>query len=692
MAFAYWDQNNSLAIVKGRGKIYATKFSLEYNEFKMAALDEIKARIDIVDLVSESVQLRRSGKNYTGFCPFHSNTRTPAFVVFPESGTWRCFGQCNEGGDIFKFVMKKEGWDFPEALRNLALKAGVQLKPPTPEEQTAAEEHDHLRGILEEAIVFYRHQLLNTPAGKFTLEYLHNKRNLKDETIETFGLGYAPNSWDATSKYIQSKGHSQQDLMETGLISLRPESEAGSTLPDADTHRSGAYDRFRHRLMFPIRDERGRMSGFGARVLNPDDLPKFLNSPQTAIFDKGRLLYGLDRARKTIRIQDQAVIVEGYLDVIALHQAGFTNVVSPMGTALTEHHLYMLKRFSRRIVLALDPDAAGDKATLRGLQIARQAMDHEQEPVFDARGLLGQEARLQADIRVTTLPAGLDPDELVARDPEEWERLVAQARPVVIHVMETLAKGRDLDDPKVKIDIATQVLPLIQDIPSSIERDTYRQRLARLLRVDERSLLETSTSRPRPYSGIRRPTSQPSPTPAAEALPSAIESTYNQEAYCLGVLLRQPELLYQVDRSLQSDKLSRLMDDDFQHAGHQAIFRLLHESIDQDLAEPLNYVLNNLSLAMMEVADGLLACTARLDPNQDRVLSDLMRGLLSLRLRRLRQDVEYLGYMMQEAQKSGDARASQHLHTKVQLTLSHQRLDRALAKYTGRDVPTRQER
>ena len=200
--------------------------------------------------------------------------------------------------------------------------------------------------------------------------------------------------------------------------------------------------------MFPIRDERGRMAGFGARILNPNDVPKFLNSPQTALFDKGRLLYGLDRARKQIRSVDQVVIVEGYLDVIALHQAGFANAVSPMGTALTEHQLYLLKRFTRRIVLALDPDAAGDKATLRGLQIARQAMDHEKDPVFDARGLLGYEARLQADIRVTTLPAGMDPDEVVNRDPKEWERILENARPIVIHVMETLAAQRDLDDPK----------------------------------------------------------------------------------------------------------------------------------------------------------------------------------------------------------------------------------------------------
>ncbi len=322
----------------------------------MSTIDEIKARIDIVELVTETVQLRRSGKSYTGFCPFHPNSRTPAFVVFPESGTWRCFGQCNEGGDIFKYVMKKEGWDFAEALRYLAERAGVQLKPPTAQEQAAAEEHDDLRNLLEEALTFYRHNLMNSPAGQAALEYLHQKRSLQNDTIEAFGLGYAPNAWEAAMAHFKSKGFTVEQLLACGLVTERE--------PGESSQKSGVYDRFRNRLMFPIRDERGRMAGFGARILNPDDVPKFLNSPQTALFDKGHLLYGLDRARKAIRTEDQAVIVEGYLDVIALHQAGFTNTVSPMGTALTEHQLYLLKRFSRRIVLALDPDAAGDKATL----------------------------------------------------------------------------------------------------------------------------------------------------------------------------------------------------------------------------------------------------------------------------------------------------------------------------------------
>jgi len=640
----------------------------------MSTIDEVKARIDIVDLVSQSVQLRRSGKSYTGFCPFHPNTRTPAFVVFPESGTWRCFGQCNEGGDIFKFVMKKEGMDFAEALRFLAEKAGVQLKPPTPEEQATAEENDHLRSLLEEAVTFYRHHLLNTPAGKTALEYLKTKRGLNDETIEAFGLGYAPNAWDATLQYFRSKGVAEKDLLDAGLLTERDESGEARKV----------YDRFRHRIMFPIRDERGRMAGFGARILNPDDVPKFLNSPQTPVFDKGRLLYGLDRARKQIRIVDQVVIVEGYLDVIALHAAGFSNVVSPMGTALTDHQLYLLKRFTQRIVLALDPDAAGDKATLRGLQIARQTMDRANEPVFDARGLLGYEARLQADIRVTTLPSGLDPDEVVNRDPQEWQRLIENARPIVTHVMETLAVGRNLDDPKVKSEIATAVQPLIEDVADAVERDAYRQQLARLLKVDERALAGERSAGRRARPAYRARPQEAKPAVAPEVLSSATASNYALEAHCLGVLLRRPDLLYRVDYEMQKFGLARLSAADFQHTHHQAVFSLVHASIDQDLAEPIRFVMSGFDLTLMDLADSLLERTARLDPNDERVLEDLMRGLLELRLRDLRQAVDHMRFLMEETQQQGDVKASQYAQSMVQHSVTKGRLDRAMGSYTSR--------
>ncbi len=636
----------------------------------MSSIDEIKARIDIVDLVSETVQLRRSGKNYTGFCPFHSNTRTPAFVVFPETGTWRCFGQCNEGGDIFGFMMKKEGWDFAETLRYLADKAGVQLKPPTPQEEAIAEEHDHIRSLLEEAVTYYRHQLINTPPGEKAREYL-KQRGLDEETIEVFGLGYAPNSWDAGLNHFKSKGYTEQDLLDAGLVTER---DSG-----------GFYDRFRHRVVFPIRDERGRMAGFGARVLNPEDIPKFINSPQTAVFDKGHLLYGLERARRPIRAQDQVVIVEGYLDVIALHQAGYTNTVSPMGTALTDRQLNLLKRFSRRIILALDSDAAGDKATVRGLEVARQTLDRVSDPVFDARGLLRHEARLRADIRVTTLPEGMDPDDVVQRDPGEWEQIIQNAKPIVAHVMDTLSTSYDLNDPKAKDEIASQILPLIKDIPSAIERDTYRQRLARLLRVDERALL----SEPRGQAPGRRPYRAHKPAEKHRAEPVVIQvaSNYALEAHALGVLLRRPDLLYNVDRNLQEQGLSRLSKDDFQHADHQTLLGTLRDSINQDMVEPLNYVLNSLSLTMMEVADELLARTEDLDPNEDRVLGDLLRTILDLRHRHVHQNIEHLQYLMEDAQGQGDLMVTQYQQSMVQHISLRHRLDKARGYYGSRISP-----
>ncbi len=649
----------------------------------MSVIDEIKDRVDIVELVSESVPLRRSGKNYVGFCPFHPNQRTPAFAVFPDSGTWRCFGQCNEGGDIFRFVMKKEGCDFGEALRILAERAGVTLRTLSPEEQEASEEHERLRQILEEALIFYRHQLFHTSAGAPVLEYLQQQRHLKVETLEAFGIGYAPPGWEVTLDYFLERGASIEDLLAVGLVVERQ--QGGSHR----LQKGDVYDRFRQRIMFPIRDEKGRMAGFGARALSPDDLPKFLNSPQTALFDKGRLLYGLDRAIKAIREKEHVVLVEGYLDVVALHQAGFLNVVSPMGTALTEHQMRMLKRYTKHIVLALDADAAGAQATLRGLEVARQAMDRETEPVFDARGLLGYEARLQADIRVCTLPAGMDPDEVVARNPQEWQALVAQARSVVEHVMETLAATRDLDDPKVKTEVASQVMPLIEELPSPIERDTYRQRLARLLRVTEEALEEFKPEKRRRRPKARQATPSESEVPPRPARPSWETGVYRMEVMCLSVLLRQPTLIYQVDRRLQDRRLSRLGIQDFQHAEHQAIIRLLLEAVEQDLEDPHRYVISRLTGEVKELVEALVASSSEFDSTDERVLSELMRGLLLLRRRRVDQELEYHHFVMREAQEKGDLHLSQETQYVVQLAQMRRYIDQALHDYAERAASAR---
>ncbi|MCJ7734193.1 MAG: DNA primase, partial [Anaerolineales bacterium] len=380
----------------------------------MSVTDEIKDRIDIVDFVSESVELRRAGRNFSGFCPFHHNVNTPSFVVFPDTQTWKCFGECDLGGDLFSFAMKKEGWDFAEALHNLADRAGVVLEPLTPAAREEKEEGEHLRDLLEDAVAFYRHNFQQTEEGKTAAAYL-DSRGITTDTIEAFGLGYAPRGWDTALVHFRNKGYSIADLRDAGLISEKEEEKV--------------YDRFRHRLMIPIRDRNGRMAGFGARVLNPDDMPKYLNSPQTPVFDKSRLLFGLDSARKQIRELDQVVIVEGYMGVIGPYQHGFRNNVAQMGTALNEYQLRVLKKYTGKFILAMDSDAAGQKATLRGLQIAREALDRSPEMVFDARGLLHQEGRLKADIRVLSLPPGMDPDDVTRQDPDLWRQLIDQAKP-----------------------------------------------------------------------------------------------------------------------------------------------------------------------------------------------------------------------------------------------------------------------
>ena len=630
----------------------------------MSVTDEIKARIDIVDLVSETVKLRRAGKSYTGFCPFHSNTRTPAFVVFPDSGTWRCFGQCNEGGDVFRFVMKKEGWDFPETLRFLAQKAGVELQPQTPEREVEDKENERLRNLMEEAVLFYRHQLLQTPAGKQAQQYL-NQRGILPETMEKFELGYAPDAWDAAATYFAGKGYTPQEMLEAGMLTEREDS-------------GRKYDRFRHRIMFPIRDGTSRMSGFGARILRPDDVPKFLNSPQTPLFDKGRLLYGLHLARKPIRAQDQVVIVEGYLDVIALHQAGFANSVSPMGTALTEDQLRLVKRFSRRVVLALDADAAGEKATLRGLEVARQALDHSDELAFDARGLLRHEARLEADVRVTTLPEGLDPDDVVLHDPEAWKKIIEDAKPIVVHVMESLAAGHNLDDAKVKSEIAAQVLPLIADVPNSVERDAYRQRLARMLKVDERALQGGSAP-------LQRPRRRVNPDQGMSAPPAAPETARESlgrrmEGHFLRLLLRQPENIYSLDRALQGAGLSRFSPQDFESTDYQLLARFVLEALEQDHLEPQTHLLQHVPEALSDLQHDLLEPLPRGEPNIAARLEDLLRTLMNLRLLRVNEGIRQMRFMQEDLQQQGEVTLMPYQELLPQYIQARSRLESALSR------------
>ncbi len=609
----------------------------------MTVVDEIKSRLDIVDIVSETVKLRHSGKNYTGFCPFHPNTKTPAFVVFPDTQTWRCFGQCNEGGDVFSFVMKREGWDFPEALRHLAERAGVTLREYTPEEQEKVEENEHLREVLSMAVTFFQHQLRHTDPGKEALEYLYG-RKLNDETIDAFALGYAPDSWDALTQYMISRDITKEDLLNAGLISER---DGG-----------GMYDRFRHRLVIPIRDNRGRMAGFGGRILRPDDVPKYLNSPKTPLFDKSSLLYGLDMVRREIRAKDQAVIVEGYLDVIGPYQAGFKNCVSPMGTALTEDQFRLIKRYSRNIVLALDPDAAGEKATLRGLETARETLDREGDPVFNARGLMQVEGRLKADIRVTTLPDGLDPDEIALDDPDHWASLVDHAKPIIIHVMETLAAHKDINDPKTKEEIAGQVLPLIEDVKGSVEREAYRQRLARLLKVDERALVRSYSGGGAPHQ--RRPYRRGQAFPSPDVSPPSIAVGHRQlEKSCIKALIADPTLLHFINRTFRELELACLHNDDFMHTDIKEIFINIKQSLEQDQEAPLDFIQRTIPKEMLEpyletTADDLYP-DWRFQPNSP-LLESLILSFIRLRRIRIDESLDQLVFLQSQGEgESGEA-------------------------------------
>jgi len=374
--------------------------------------------------------------------------------------------------------------------------------------------------------------------------------------------------------------------------------------------------------------------------------------------------------------------VEGYLDVIAPHQAGFENVVSPMGTALTEDQLRLLKRFTRKIVLALDPDAAGQKAILRGLDAARSAMDRESELRFDARGLLRNEARLQADLRVASLPDELDPDEIIARDPDEWAKLIEDAKPIVTHVMETLAIGRDLNDRKVTKEIADQVLPLIFDLPRQDEREFYFQKLARFLRIDERAFIGLQAQGPR----TRRPRRRKDVEPQQDEVQviKTVSPSYKTESYCIGLLFRRPQLLHRLDRQLQEAGLQRLIDEDFGYTDHQILLNIIRQSLEQDEVDHHQYVLSHLPDMLQGLAEDLLNQTEKLDPVDERLLDELQRNIIKLRRMGLNDSLNQLRFMLEEAHQQGDLRATSY----QEQVLQHTRLLRDL-DYAGRKLSLR---
>jgi len=421
----------------------------------------IKDKLDIVDFVSEYVQLKPAGVNHKGLCPFH-HEKTPSFMVNRERQSWHCFG-CSKGGDIFSFVQEIEGMEFVEALRLLAERAGVPLTFRS-EDAGQSSQRTRIKDINVAAARFWHNFLLRMPQSKAALDYLH-KRGLKDETIEAWMIGFIPEQWDLLTQYLLKKGHSIDDLVAAGLTIQRE----GASLVSM----KGFYDRFRGRIMFPIWDVHGAVVGFTGRVLVETEHSggKYVNTPQTAVYDKSRVVFGLNKAKQEIKSKNLIVMVEGQMDVIACHQAGMTNVVAASGTALTDEQVKLLKRYSSNLNIAFDADAAGQAAAKRGIDLAL------------AEGM---------NIRVIQIPegAGKDPDECLQKNPPVWFQSVQGACHIMQWYLDKALRGKDLSDPKQKQAAANEVLPEVSRIPYAVERDHWLRELSSRLGVDTDVLRE----------------------------------------------------------------------------------------------------------------------------------------------------------------------------------------------------------
>ncbi|MFC1999296.1 DNA primase [Chloroflexota bacterium] len=565
----------------------------------VGAIDEIKQRLDIVEVVSGYLPgLAKAGRNFKAPCPFHVE-KVPSFYVFPERQSWHCFGACATGGDVFSFIMRKEGVDFGEALRILARKAGVSLAPPQRSEDQKQE--DRLKEINEAASEYYHGLLLQSREGERARDYLE-KRGVTQKTIEDFRLGFSPDSWEASRNELARKSYRENELLAAGLLVAKEQGRA--------------YDRFRNRLMFPIRGMDGRVSGFGARALD-DSLPKYLNSPQTPVFDKSATLYGIDRARSGIRKKDSAVVVEGYMDAIVAHQYGFDNVVASLGTALTEKQVNFIKRLTKNLTLALDADAAGEMATLRGIEVASHTFDSKVVPLPTPSGLVRYESILDAEIRVVVLPQGKDPDDVIRESTEAWERMLSKAVPVVEYTFDVVASRLDLTKVKDKSLALDQLLPLVAEIKRPVMQAHYLQKLSRLVGVDEQELAATLSKTRRPLKSTQRG-ERASPS---SLIPSLLPNDPLAE-YCLSLLLRYPDL-----RANAADLSEEL----FPHSESRQLYitwrdtddiDAMYESIDTSLHDYLAMVVGRSvpEIDEREQEDALDDCVRRL---RKRWLQDL---------------------------------------------------------------------
>ena len=497
----------------------------------MTVVDEVKSRLDIVEIISTYVTLNRSGQRYKAPCPFHQE-KTPSFVVYPDRQSWHCFGACASGGDVFSFVMRAESLDFAETLKRLSQQAGVAL--PTSQRHT----RENLAYQINEAAKSFYQGILASDQGVSTRSYLE-KRGLTGDSLARFELGLSPPDGESLGNYLTKTGFSLEQLTEAGVVRVND--------------RGQSRDLFRGRLIIPIRNSRGELGGFGSRTLD-DSGPKYLNSARTAVFDKGRILYGLHLAQEAAR-QQGLVVVEGYMDVIMAHQHGFTNVVASMGTALTRDQVAEVRRLTGKVVMALDPDAAGQQATLRSLatswEVFQKLVTERDRKQQNGETIIFQRQE-DLELKIMSLPDNLDPDELIRRSPQEWAGLVEGAVPLFEYLLPAVSQQLDISTSRGKTRVAELLFPFIAAVPEPIQQDLYFQQLAAYIGVDQGTLKASTgrlaAGRVSSHSGRSSTGTARRPNPDDTEMKSTASSFASLERdpieeYCLALALQHPNLV-----------------------------------------------------------------------------------------------------------------------------------------------------
>ena len=684
--------------------------------YRASIIDTIKAKIDVVEEIGLVVALQKSGKSFKGLCPFH-NERTPSFYVFAESQTWRCFG-CNEGGDVFTFVQKQQGLEFPDALVYLAEKAGVSIEDyssrnPEEERETNAIK-ERLRKLNEDALLWFHQMLLRSKDATGARAYIQS-RGISPDSVIAFGLGYAPEQRNGLSNYLLGQGYTQRELLSGGLARER---EVASDAGAAGSGAGSVYDYFRSRIIFPIRDIRGRVIGFGGRALG-DGQPKYLNSPQTLLFEKNSVLYALDMAKDVIKLAKQVIIVEGYVDAIIAHQYGTKQTVACIGSAITEKHIQQLKKLTKQVTLALDPDAAGATATEHGIQEALKGFDRTVVPVplvaegrmmtparagkrNEPRGMIRLEEQVDAEINVLQLPPGQDPDEVIRQDFSLWSYAVAHPLPLVDYYFVAKTVGLDLRQPGGKTEAAKRLLPVIGMISDRVKRDAYIRKLATMIAIDERSLhdelrrvlkgqADTSVtaafSDPTRQGSMREREGQQRhiregveagdrldpPDNAKEkgkeerqthGLDKRGKSTLQWEDYLIGLLLQNPGLSPHV--------CGIINDGDFAGTDTRELYHILN-SIYQRGSSPIYQPFEQHvpPVLLATIARVRKRIESRLPMDEAKLTKEAIQCATRLRRTRLLQLNTELRYLMSEAHEVGDAESVQQFQQQL-LTIHRQ--------------------